>query len=201
VRDDLRASEDRLAAFFSGNRVYENSPSLSLTQTRLTRDMELQRQLNATLSQQAEQAKLDEVRDTPVLTVLERPDLPLRPEPRGTVRFTLFALVGGSVLGVLFGLLSDTMRRAAGAAPTQAAESRRRDARASGATADGGGARPRAGPTDRLRAAGRASDRAGRRHGRGRVRRPAPVRAARARRLRGPRTREASAGPAARRCR
>lgn len=117
VRDDLRAAEDRLEAFYRGNRVYESSPSLTFAQTRLTREMELQRQLNATLTQQLEQAKLDEVRDTPVITILEQPDLPLGPEPRGTLRLTLLALIGGGVVGVLLGLLQDTLRQAAGASP------------------------------------------------------------------------------------
>ncbi len=115
VRGELRAAEDRLNAFYVGNRVYENSPTLTLAQTRLTRELELHRSLFATLSQQLEQAKLDEVRDTPVITVLEQPDLPLRPEPRGTVRLALFALIGGGVVGVLAALLVDTLRRALGA--------------------------------------------------------------------------------------
>lgn len=122
VRDDLRAAEDRLARFYQENRVYESSPALTLAQTRLTRELELQRQLNANLSQQLEQAKLDEVRDTPVITVLEQPDLPLRPTPRGTVRYTLFALIGGGVVGVLLALFLDTLRRAVGDGPEQAGE-------------------------------------------------------------------------------
>lgn len=99
VREDLRAAEDRLQSFLERNRDYRNSPVLTFQQDRLARDVALKQQLYTTLAQAFEQAKIEEVRDTPVLTVVERPEVPVQPDPRHLARNSVLALFLGAVLG------------------------------------------------------------------------------------------------------
>jgi uncharacterized protein involved in exopolysaccharide biosynthesis len=43
---------------------------------------------------------MEEVRDTPVITVLERPVVPIRPNSRHVMQRLLFALIVGAMVGV-----------------------------------------------------------------------------------------------------
>jgi uncharacterized protein involved in exopolysaccharide biosynthesis len=96
VRRDLRAAEDRLETFLQRNRDTRNSPQLMFQTDRLQRDVSMQQQLYTTLAEAYEQVKIEEVRDTPVITVVQHPELPARPDPRG--------LIGKGILGLLAGL-------------------------------------------------------------------------------------------------
>jgi uncharacterized protein involved in exopolysaccharide biosynthesis len=87
----LRASEDALQSFLQQNRAIGNSPQLTFEQERLQRDVSLQQQVVASLAQQYETARIREVRDTPVITILERPVLAALPQPRGRVTVLLLA--------------------------------------------------------------------------------------------------------------
>lgn len=96
AKQSLEAAEDRLQAFLLRNREYRNAPQLVFEYDRLQRDVQMQQQIYSSLSQSLEQSRIDEVRNTPVITVIEPPDLPAKPDPR-------FALVKG-ILGLLLGL-------------------------------------------------------------------------------------------------
>lgn len=106
VRADLRTAENRLEAFLVANRGFA-SPTLQFEQDRLRREVDLQQQLFVAMASAYEQAKVEEVRDTPVITVIESPEVPVRAEARGTVRKTLLALLGGALLGVALAFLLD----------------------------------------------------------------------------------------------
>lgn len=96
AREALRQAEDALRDFSMRNRVQE-SPSLALESERLGRVVALRQQLLTSIEQSLEAARLREVQDTPVLTVLQAPMVRSVPDPRGRVRWT--------VLGGIFGLL------------------------------------------------------------------------------------------------
>jgi uncharacterized protein involved in exopolysaccharide biosynthesis len=97
---ELRGAEDQLQAFLESNRRLDNAPQLNIRRERLER-MVLQRQgVYAMLSQSYEQARIDEVRDTPVLTVIEGPEGSSQPMSRGTVIRGLLLFV----LGLMFAL-------------------------------------------------------------------------------------------------
>lgn len=106
VKAELRTAENRLQYFLQANREFNNSPSLRFEEERLTADVAFHRQLYTTLAQAFEQAKIDEVRDTPVITVVETPEIPVRPDSRGLVLRAL----GGLIAGVLFGMAFATIR-------------------------------------------------------------------------------------------
>lgn len=119
VQGDLREVEDSLQRFLQRNRDFRNSPELLFQQERLARSVGLQQTLYTTLAQSHEQAKLDEVRDTPVITVLERPEVPVRPDRRGLVGKGIVAVIAGSLLGALIALLLESAAPS-GVSPDQA---------------------------------------------------------------------------------
>lgn len=105
VRVSLKVAEDRLRGFMEANRNYEQSPSLRFQEERLNRDVTLQQQLFVTLSQAFEQAKIEEVRDTPVITVIERPEVPARPDSRKSILRAAIGLFVGLLVGMAIALL------------------------------------------------------------------------------------------------
>jgi uncharacterized protein involved in exopolysaccharide biosynthesis len=111
VQGELRGAEDRLQSFLQANRDYRNSPSLVFQYERLQADVALLRQLVTTLQQSAEQAKMDQVRDTPTITLVESPEAPVRPDPRGTVELMLIGAVLGAFLGIALAFLRETLAR------------------------------------------------------------------------------------------
>lgn len=111
ILDTLRAAEDRVEAFLESNRLYRNSPQLMFEHDRLQRDLRQAQQLHNTLAQAHEQARINEVRNTPVLTVVETPHVPARPDRRGLVVTILIALLVGAVFGSVVALWREFLRR------------------------------------------------------------------------------------------
>jgi uncharacterized protein involved in exopolysaccharide biosynthesis len=102
----LRAAEDRLQGFLQRNRTIGGSAELSFERDRLQRDVSLRQQVYTTLIQNREDAKIREVRDTPVITVLEEPKLPVVPESRKTVSKGILGGLLGAVIGTLIAFIS-----------------------------------------------------------------------------------------------
>jgi uncharacterized protein involved in exopolysaccharide biosynthesis len=111
VKAELRVAEDRLQTFLQSNRDYQNSPPLVFTYERLQADVVLLRQVVMTLQQSAEQSKIEEVRDTPTITLVENSSLPVRPDSRGILKFALIGVVLGSFLGIGIAFVRETLSR------------------------------------------------------------------------------------------
>lgn len=101
ARAALQQAEDRLRDFEQRNRSYDLSADLRLERERLQRSVIFRQQLYTSLSQNYEQARLDEARDTPSLLVLEPAEQPVHPDPRGVVKGAVLGFLGGVLLGVL----------------------------------------------------------------------------------------------------
>jgi len=97
---DLRSAEGDLQTFLQNNRQYANSPELTFQHDRLQRQVNMRQELYTSLTQSYEQARIQEVQNTPVITILERPIVPPLREPRGTVLKTLLGLILGGMLGI-----------------------------------------------------------------------------------------------------
>lgn len=98
ARRDLQAAEDSLRQFLERNRRYENSPALRFEYERLQRRVRLQQEVYSTLAQSYEQAKIEEVRNTPVITLVDPPETPARPDRKSLLLVLLLGvLVGGTV--------------------------------------------------------------------------------------------------------
>jgi uncharacterized protein involved in exopolysaccharide biosynthesis len=108
---DLRAAEDRLENFLRDNRQFGGSPELTFQRERLQRNLALQQQVSSSLTQQFEELRIREVRDTPVITVMEAPASQTQPEPRRRLLGTLLGAVLGAVVGALLAFSREAMSR------------------------------------------------------------------------------------------
>lgn len=111
---ELREAEDRLQSFLQRNRI-AGSPELTFQSDRLKRDISLRQQMFTTLLQNLEDAKIREVRNTPVITILEAPSMPSAGEPRRSVLKGIIGGLTGGLLAVLIAFVFEgikSMRRA-----------------------------------------------------------------------------------------
>lgn len=89
----LRAAEDAQQRFLQTNRATTNSPELTFKLGRLQRNVDLHSGIVTSLAQQYEQARIQEVRNTPAITLVDHPTIAPLPDPRGR---------GKLILGVAF---------------------------------------------------------------------------------------------------
>lgn len=111
VGAELRDAEERLQEFLKANRQYTNSPELAFQADRLEREIALRQQVFTSLTQTYEEVRVREVRDTPVITMIEVPVLPTLAEPRRTLLRGLLGLVVGGGIGVIGAFVSGMMAR------------------------------------------------------------------------------------------
>lgn len=104
AEEELKAAEDSLEDFLQSNRQYQNSPALTLEYDRLQRRVDLQQQVYSSLAESYEQAKISEVRSTPVLTVVEPPGAPTRPDSKLLMVKVILAMMAGFVVAVFWSL-------------------------------------------------------------------------------------------------
>jgi uncharacterized protein involved in exopolysaccharide biosynthesis len=109
VEAELREAEAALLAHIQSNRQIGGSPELQYERERLQEEASSRRQIYMSLVQSYEEARISEVRDTPVLTVLQTPFLPPAPDPRRLVIRTLVGAVVGGVLGLLLAFLAEAL--------------------------------------------------------------------------------------------
>ena len=111
-KQQLNQAEGRLDGFLQVNRDYRNAPRLLFEYDRLARDVAMRQQLYTALAEAFEQAKLEEVRQTATLTVLQPPITPVSADPRGLIRRAMFALLFGLLVGVLFAYIRQYAEKA-----------------------------------------------------------------------------------------
>ena len=111
ARGELRRAEDMLRRFLEGNRNFSNSPQLSFEHQRLQREVEMRQEVVLTLTQSYEQARIDEVRNLPVISMVDAPPVPVRPAPRGTIVRTLIFFMLGLCLALAIAVLKEVFRR------------------------------------------------------------------------------------------
>jgi uncharacterized protein involved in exopolysaccharide biosynthesis len=110
VATDLRRAEQALSNFRSANRNYQGSAGLSMREEELRREVGIRQQLYLALAQSVAQARMEEGRDTPVLSVVDPPLAPFRPKPRGIAVKAAFALLFGALIGLAFAVIRDRRR-------------------------------------------------------------------------------------------
>lgn len=98
---ELRDAEGSLQLFQIQNRDFARSPTLQIEYGRLTRTVDMRQSVYTALAQAYERAKIEEVRDLPVITVLAPPEVPLAPGSKHGVRKVTFALITGLVFGAI----------------------------------------------------------------------------------------------------
>jgi len=78
VKDSLITAENNLMNFREQNRITSQSPNLLLEQARLLRNVEILQTIFVLLTKQLEIAKIDEIKDAPVLNVKEFANNPVK---------------------------------------------------------------------------------------------------------------------------
>ena len=122
ARGELRLAEDRLESFLRGNRAFTGGPQLVLQEERLRRDVNLRQQVVVGLAQSLEQSRLEEVRNVPVISVVEAPVRPALPDSRRLVLKGLFAAIATASLLFALIIATEWRRRFSAISPDMAAE-------------------------------------------------------------------------------
>lgn len=89
IKVELNIAEENLRTFTSRNRRIDNSPLLQLDNQRLSREVEVLKQVYITLKQQLELVKIEEVKDSNYIVLVDFPDLPISPYFPKTINFTI----------------------------------------------------------------------------------------------------------------
>ncbi len=111
AKQALADAEARLSGFQESNRAIANSPALNFQQDRLRREVTTEQDLVGSLTQQYEDARIREVRDTPVITVIDQPVLAVTADPSGAGRIVLGSATVAFLLVLCIVLARDRLRR------------------------------------------------------------------------------------------
>lgn len=111
ANDSLLVAESRLESFLQSNRQFRNSPELAFQHDRVQRWVARWQEIVTSLSQSYEQARVSEVRNTPVITLVESPERPVRPQPRNLPLILVLGLLFGGTVGVLVAFGRELMWR------------------------------------------------------------------------------------------
>lgn len=101
----LREAEDELLGFLNRNRVTNSAPTLVFQRERLESEVEQRRSLYYALVSRRDEARLRKVRDTPVISVIDEPRMPVIGQSRGTVFRTVMGALAGALAGIGLALL------------------------------------------------------------------------------------------------
>jgi uncharacterized protein involved in exopolysaccharide biosynthesis len=98
AQDSLTSAEGDLRQFLEANRSWSESPRLSLEESRLQRRIQLMQAMVQQLRSAYEQARIEEVRNTPVITVVD--------DPSGSAKDSSSVAAGLVVGGLIGGLIA-----------------------------------------------------------------------------------------------
>ena len=117
ARVELRRAEGALQEFLQRNRSYPNSPALLFEHDRLQREVGLRQDVYSLLTQGYEQARMQAVRNTPSISLIQQATPALRYDRRHIGLKAFGGLVGGAVLTVLVLLVGEAAREQRAKAP------------------------------------------------------------------------------------
>lgn len=127
----LSEAERALEQFYVRNRTYRGSPELVAMEAQLQRQVTIEQELYLSIQREVETARLEEVNNVPLLTVVDPPVVPVRKSFPRRGLLALFGLLAGMTLGLMRVLVDPALRgHAAGpAADAEALASAWRDTR------------------------------------------------------------------------
>jgi uncharacterized protein involved in exopolysaccharide biosynthesis len=109
---ELRGAEEDLRTFYERNRSWQPSPQLTFEEGRLRRQVEIRQELYLTLKREYETARIQEVNDTPVITVIDAAASPSKKSKPKRALLVVIALVLGAMLGASWAAGSEYVERA-----------------------------------------------------------------------------------------
>ena len=106
VKKELEIAELELKNFKESNRGYEDSPELFMIFSQLFREVEAKKEVYLTLQQQLELARIEEVKQSPILHILDHAVPPIRKSFPNRVLFLMIS----AFLGILISSLHTLFR-------------------------------------------------------------------------------------------
>jgi uncharacterized protein involved in exopolysaccharide biosynthesis len=105
LNEELIDAEEDLKTFLMANRSYSTSPELQFEYDRLQRVVGMHQELVTSLMQSYENARIEEVRNTPVIAVIDAPHVPAVRDPKGRIMIGVMGLIVGGMVGVVLAFL------------------------------------------------------------------------------------------------
>ncbi len=106
---ELQDAESQNLRFLQANRRYADSPLLAFEANRLQRQVQLRQEVYVTLSREYEQARIFEVRDTPVLTIIDPARVPDRRSFPRRKLLVVFAVLFGGLAAAMIAFIQDSI--------------------------------------------------------------------------------------------
>ena len=122
ARAELEGAEAELGQFLDRNRRIGESSQLSFELGRLQRRVDLRQQVYTSLAQAYEQARIEEVRNIPVITIIDGPEGSSVPVGRRRRTIALIALLLGGGLGIVLAFVREYLTRRRASDPAEYAE-------------------------------------------------------------------------------
>ena len=101
VKEELELSELELKDFKERNRGYEESPELFMKYSQLFREVEVKKEVYLTLQQQLELARIEEVKQSPILHILDYAVTPIKKSSPNRVIFLIISAILGLAISIL----------------------------------------------------------------------------------------------------
>jgi len=109
VGAELRRAEDETQRFFQQNQQPRMSAALEMEKQRLSRRLEILNARYVSLVTAYDRARIDEVRDTPVITLIERPRMPVKADSRHLAKRALGMFLLGLGIGALVAVVRQVL--------------------------------------------------------------------------------------------
>ena len=110
VNDSLFTVENALKDFLFSNRVTTQSPQLVLEQSRLNRQIQIYQTIVIELTRQLEIARIDEIRDAPIINVQEWAGIPVVKAGPKRSQYVILAFMLILFITILFYLFYDSIK-------------------------------------------------------------------------------------------
>ena len=107
----LNAAEEAVKTFYQTNRSWQQSPQLAFEEARLRRQVDMRQELYLTLEREYEKARIDEVNDTPVITVIDSAVPPRKRSRPKRTRNVVLAVFLAILAAVFLGLAAEYVER------------------------------------------------------------------------------------------
>jgi uncharacterized protein involved in exopolysaccharide biosynthesis len=101
IEKELMVAEENLKVFRDRNRQIGNSPALQLTQQRFGREVTVLTGVFTTLKQQLETTKIEEVKESDYVIILDAPEIPLQRSKPNKKKMVILAGIFGIGLGLV----------------------------------------------------------------------------------------------------
>ncbi|MFC1725347.1 Wzz/FepE/Etk N-terminal domain-containing protein [candidate division KSB1 bacterium] len=113
TEDSLNVSDHRLTEFYDSNKggyinAYQNSPELKMEEVKLLRDQKKWEEVYVTLVGEYEIAKIQEVRDTPLINILDDARVPVVKSAPKRALTVILSLIVGLNIGIILSFIHES---------------------------------------------------------------------------------------------